>query len=1768
MKKFGRIALRTLLWIIASITGLVLLLIVIIRIPAVQNYVVGQVTNFLENKIGTPVDIGYVSLDFPKKLVLEGVYFEDQAGDTLIAGDRLMVDISMLKLLRNTVEISEIHLAGITAKINRTLPDSTFNFDYIVAAFASPQQQQDPDTATAMMFDIDKVELDRIRFVYNDEVIGMAADINLGHLDTRIKTFDLSDNMRFALPAITIDGLNASIRQWATADPGDAPSADDFGLEPEPEAASLLPDLEFGDFDLRNIVFTYADDASAMDTRFQVTRLQAKLNELELNGEFVDVESVLLDGSTSRVFFGQTAAASTESTADTAASEPVNWRVVAKEVIIKNTDFAYEDANQPKLQYGFDYANIGITALEGELLDLFYSADSIGGDLRHLSARDRSGFQLDELRARFAYTDQGAALTDLYAETPHTLLREHIQVGYPSLSTITDQLGQISIDANLRDSHLGMADVTLFVPELDTMQAMQSLLDAVFHVDGRVAGRLDNLRIPQLEVTTLDDTRLSAQANIRGLPDIDRMRVDLDLEEFRTSRRDVERLIPAGMLPDSMRVPDKIRLVGTFNGGINAFDTDMQLVTTEGSASVDATYQAGPRGQDTLYNANLSIMDIDVGKILGDTTLGRISIAAQAKGAGFNPKTAVADIQAKLLLAQYRGYDYQDIDFTLQAEQGDIEIFANSDDSNLDLTLDGTADFNGIYPSAKLNLTIDSINLQNLNFMADNFRYQGRIVADFETADIDHLNGALHILNSSVAYNAERYALDSVSIIAEAGDERTLLLLQSEFLRAHMVGNYELSQLSAAIQDVVAVYYQPDSIATVYEYEAQQMDFSMTFTRSRFIRGLLPALTEMEDVTLDGSFTSDDKLLFVKLMAPEVVYGGTELRGINMDINTVDSTMYYSLLVEQLAMGQTELINTLLSGTVVQNLMEMGLWIKDQQDKERYHLGMVMRVDANNFIFALKEDGLMLNYDEWDVASDNALRFGTAGVSAHNFLLSNNGQEMRIESQDSIPNSPIDLTFDNFRIETLSEILESESLRLGGGINGQATVSRLDASPVFVSDLVIADFFFGNDTVGDISLQVNNERENTFTANVGIEGNGNNVSLTGDFITVPGRESTLDFDLNLSPLTMNTLEAFSLGYLRNTSGDIGGRLKITGTVDQPRLNGELLFNQASLNVAMLNATFNIDQQRITFNNSGFRFSRFEFKDSQGNVARLNGTVATTTYTDFDFGISLTANDFQVLNATAADNDLYYGKLFVTSNLSVRGNMDSPVVEGTITVNDETDVTFVLPNDDPGLVEREGIVRFVDKSDTTFYNAFGQLDSLTRTELGGLDVSVDIRTESEADFTVVIDPGTQDALHIRGEAMLNAAIEPSGRINMTGTYTVEDGSYSFSFGPVNRDFQFKQGSTIVWAGDPLDARLDITAVYRLRAPTLELVQSQVGGQNQNIYRQRVPFDVNLRITEDMFSPNLGFDITLDANNAMVSQDVVQQVNGALAQLREQESDMNKQVFALIILGRFIAPNPFESLSGGGGVESIARNTVSSLLSEQLNRLAGDLIQGVELEFDLQSTEDYTTGAMQNRTDLNVGISKMLFDDRLKVTVGSNFEIEGKQRPGERATNIAGDISLDYQLSRDGRYILRAYRKNQYQVTLMGQFVETGLGFIINMDYDEFKEVFMSANQLQAYYNTDSRRFRRRFDVERMQVDSVYRDSVRRVILDSIRKNNPELLDSMRLRGIQPADSLQSEQPQPARDTTHPDTLSRRQEPIRNEQEMVGIQAERRRDEEIE
>lgn len=1708
------------------VVSLILLIFLLIKIPAVQNYLLTQVTAYLEKKIDTPFRIGRIDLDLPKLLVLEDVYIEDRTRDTLVAGEKLAVDINLLRLFNNVVEINRVDLIGITANVNRTLPDSAFNFAYIIDAFIDPDRPPPPDSVAPMVINIDRINLERIRIGYHDEVLGLSTRLQLNELKTRIGKFDLSGDMHFAVPQLKVGGLSGHLDQWTSAPAPADTSLYDLAADtgPLPEEARL-PTIELGSIALADIDFTYRNRDMALDTRFEIGQLDARLEELDLNNTLVRIDHIRLNNSRSHVIFGLSATNPTlnDSTAGengitTGTDETDNgWQVSANEIRIQETDFIYRDDNQPRIPKGFDYGNIRITDLNGELRALYYSLDSISGDLRQLSAKDGSGLEVHRLESRFSYTDQGVELAGLYAETPHTRIRDFIQIEYPSLDIIAERPGEIGIRADLRRSHLGMQDILYFLPDLDTVAVMDPLWARTFHVDGQIRGRVDDLRIPSLRINTLDYTVIDAQAHLRGLPDIEHLDAELKIRTLTTGKADLDRLIAKGLLPDSIRLPASISLTGTFEGGMTGFDTDLQLETSEGNAALEGLFRTtnDSGAADTTYQGRLAIMDIDLGRILNmDSTLGTFSFAATVDGRGLDPKTATAKARAELIGLQALGYTYQDIRIDAESNEGALRVTADSPDPNIDFDLLATGHLGGEYLRLNLRLMIDSINLKNLHLMEEEFRYHGLLVADLETADIDYLNGTVEIQNSSIAYNQERYTFDSVKLTASADEASTMMQLTSEFLNAHLVGNYQLSQLNPAIQDIVAVYYQPDSIAPTYVYAPQQFDFSATLKRSRFIRDFLPDLTEMEDVLLDGSFNSEDKFLLAKATAPRIIYAGTSIENVSFDITTFDSTMYYTALIERIAISEIELSNTLLSGTVLQNQLDFGLWIKDQEDEERYHLGMSLVADAGDFLFSLKDDGLMLNYDQWEVHPENSIAFGQKGVRANNFTLSQNGQQLSARSQDSSWNAPIDFVFDNFRIETFSKMLESDILNMGGGINGKATVSRLESNPLFVSDMNIDRFYFGRDTVGDILIKVHNEKEHSYTAQVEIVGNGNKIRLAGDFVAPPDLTPRLDFMLDLQPLNMQTLEAFSLGYIRNTSGNLTGQVSITGTAEAPLIDGTITFNQTELNIAMLNATIRADQQRITFDRQGIRFNRFELKDRRNNIARLDGTIGTKTYPAFDFNLALTANDFQLLNSTQQDNDLFYGQLFVSSNLKVSGSLSNPVVNGSLRVDENTDVTFVLPNEDPGLVEREGIIKFVDRSDTTHFNVFARLDSLRTTEISGLRLSMNIQTDESAAFSIVLDAGSEDALNIRGSADLTAGIDPSGDITLTGTYTVQDGNYSFTFEPVKRVFNFRQGSTITWTGDPMDAQLDITAVYKLRAPTLELVQSQVGS-DAALYKQRVPFDVNLGITGQMLQPQLNFWIDLDEDNALVSQDVATKVTTALNQLEENESEMNKQVFALIVLGRFMAANPFESLSGGG-VESMARNSVSSLLSSQLNRLAGDLIKGIELDFDLQSGSDYSTGTMQNRTDLNIGVSKMLFDDRLKVTIGSNFELEGQARPGEQTTNIAGDISVDYQLSKDGRYLLRVYRKNQYQVTLQGQFIETGVGFIINMDYDEFSEIFSGAKEDADMFSTDTRQFRQRFDRERMQTDSLYRDSVRRVMRDSLERTDPEFRKRMEER----------------------------------------------------
>ena len=306
------------------------------------------------------------------------------------------------------------------------------------------------------------------------------------------------------------------------------------------------------------------------------------------------------------------------------------------------------------------------------------------------------------------------------------------------------------------------------------------------------------------------------------------------------------------------------------------------------------------------------------------------------------------------------------------------------------------------------------------------------------------------------------------------------------------------------------------------------------------------------------------------------------------------------------------------------------------------------------------------------------------------------------------------------------------------------------------------------------------------------------------------------------------------------------------------------------------------------------------------------------------------------------------------------------------------------------------------------------------------------------------------------------------MTLVGVYQVEKGAYELSVSLLKRRFDIQKGSSITWTGEPTTANLDITAIYKTKAAPIDLIEQQISGYSSsemNMYKQRIPFNTELILKGELLKPDIKFNISMDKDNPSIATAVIENTQLKLDQLKNDEAEMNKQVFALLLLNRFIGENPFESKTSVSA-ETMALQSVSNILSQQLNNLADDLIQGIDIDLGLDTQDDYSSGSKNTRTDLNVAVSKRLLNDRLKVSVGSNFGLDGDARENENMTNIAGDITIDYSLSRDGRYMLRAYRKDEYQVALQGQIVETGVGFIITLDYDKFKEIFEKRRKNRA------------------------------------------------------------------------------------------------------
>lgn len=1693
MNKYIRKSLKVLLWIIASIIMLVVLVALSLNIPAVQNFVKDKAIGYLKNKTHTEVRLESIHIAFPKDVVLNKFYLEDKKGDTLLYAQKLAVDISLFKLISKKVEINNISLQKVRANVTRINPDTAFNFSFLVDAFMSeekkPEEQVQKDTASTLKFSVSKISLEDIGIVYRDDVAGNDVKLSLGEFKTNIKDFDLN-NQRYIIKTLSLK--NSNLKYFQTKPLTQLKAHLEKSIDTAKTESGKLPFVEVEDFAFNNIRIAFDDQISKMSADVNLNELlvnklladltnnnykaeTAKINnskvsytaaasEMKLNADLkefsisrliadLNKSKYQLDEATlnnSDVLFAFKPAPPAKTTAKTdsaSASAPISLLLSKLNLSKNNVQFDNRSAKPVK---GMDFNHLKIKNLGLVAEELAYAADgSIKVKVKEGMLAEKSGFQLLKLQGDVLYSDKAVKVKDFILKTPNTNIENATELNYTSMEDLTKHPERVKMNMVFKNSTIGLKDAAYFSDAVPAEYRNEKI-----RVNANVNGYLNNLSIPHLQISGLKSTNIDISGTAKGLPDMNKLFLDLNIKRFALTKKDLLVLIPKKSLPTNIELPNAIQANGKFTGSLTNFKTGLNINTDMGAAKLLASMK-GPKGKES-YTANVNLNNFNVGRLLKQQAkLGRITAKATVNGTGLDVKKAAVKFNAEVISAYYNKYTYKNLKLNGTFAQQKLALKSNMADSNANFNLTAAVNIAGKYPAIKAKMDLGQVDLRKLNFSPTEFKLAGTVDADLSTADVDYLNGDVFIRGLQVVKDGQRFNVDTINLHAETTAERSLLTLKSELMRARIDGQYQLTNLAAAVINQINKYYQFGEVKRIPD---QRFRFFARIYNPKFIQNFVPQLTTFSPSMIYGLLDTKKDSLTMKAWVPQVVYGDYRVDSTRLSVDNNDQKLNYKLTVKSMQSPSINLFNTEISGAAANNNLGVNIFLRDSKLKDKYLLGGNFQSINKDFRFSFDPQKLILDYQKWAISADNYIQFGQSGISARSFDLSRNNQLLSINSVGNAPNSPLKVVFKDFRIESLTRFAEQDSALVGGSINGTVDAKDLSGAPKFEANLTIDQLRYQKDQLGTLRLAVNNNTENAFETNIALTGI-HELRANGFYYTAP--KSALDLTLNIDKIDLKNLESVSMGQIKNGSGTITGQLSVKGELTAPKILGDINFNQAAFTATYVNSYFKMANETISFTDEGVKFDNFTILDSIGQPLKVDGMVYTTNFQDFRFGLDVSANNFRLMNSTAKDNEMIYGKVFVsTRSFKIRGDLNQPDINMNLQVNKGTKFFFAMVDSDPTVVDQEGVVEFIDEDAPPFNGKKAiRTDSIPKSAFKGFNLSADIDLDKEAEFTVVVDATTGDQLRVRGEGSLNATMDPSGKMSLTGRYLLSDGAYNLSVGPKKMDFKIQQGSSIVWTGEPTSANVNITAVREVNAPAIDLIADQLQDQEmqKNQAKQKFPFQVYLDITGELMKPIIAFRIALPENekNAIGGQ-----VETKLQQVNANESELNKQVFALLALGRFIADNPFQSLASGGNnlAESFARSSATRLLAQQMNNLASDLIKGVDINFGLNSSEDYSTGKMENKTDLEIGLSKKLLDDRLTVTVGSSFGLEGPKQANQSSNNIAGNVNIEYLLSKDGRYRLRAYRRNQTEGIIEGQIIETGLGFALVVDYNRFREIF--------------------------------------------------------------------------------------------------------------
>ena len=1336
--------------------------------------------------------------------------------------------------------------------------------------------------------------------------------------------------------------------------------------------------------------------------------------------------------------------------------QPAKRDFIINRVHFVNSKVRLNNIAKDSIHNGLDYHHFVLDSLNSDMADFKIRNDTIRLLINRMQAIEpRTSLKVEDFTTDFYFNSNVMAFRNLHLLAGESEIQDSLVFNYENPSALSSFRDSVHLVANFKKSNISARDLKLFVPSL-------SRTDQHYIISGDFDGRIVAFDFSNVELEFGGESRLAGDINMEGLPVFQDTFIDASLKNSVISPADLRPFIGDQLYLEARKF-GVIRLNSQFLGFPKDFVANGTFFTQLGTLNSDINLKIDDETQSATYSGALATDDFDLGSWSEKPDVfQKVALSGQIEGSGFTIEEADFELKANVSSFGFYGYNYTNIETDARLAK---ELFIGTlkiDDPNLRFSSDAYVDVRKDVDHIAVEATLDTANLMALNLFEKEATLSTYLDLDFTGLTIDEMVGFANLRNLNFTYDGHPVDIEQLEIISQKkADERRVSMISDRFdLNAQ--GDFEFSDLFV---DVNRLFYEyklnlvndHDGIVKYYHNKESQahnkyrIDFTGMLKNINPILTLLePDLSISENTPVEGYFRHGfTSILAANSEIETLNYKNNTLNNVSIDFNTSKVSDSTHVLAMAYLYSDEQVIGTLattsdFSFEAVWNNdhidFESRIQVKDYPDNKAM-IGGQLEFQKDRSVLRFDNSDFQALNQQWRIAPDNQITISSGEFDFRSITLFHDQQSITINGLISHDSSKTLLVeFNNFQVNNLNPILKYE---LQGTLNANIEFQDLYDIPLINSGLNINDFQIGRFLVGDVTGRSSwNYLENYFDIGLNaVREREKILDIKGTYMPNPEETGHLNLMANLNQANLYLIEPFINKTFSDLKGQIDGNLTVAGSLKNPTLNGTVEITEGQFRVNYLNTIYNY-QGPVQFTDNSIGVNNGQLYDENGNLATINGGLLHSGFKDLELDLSGDLSNFMVLNTEREKGSLYYGTAIVSGDIKFEGPLDNFRVEATA-VSEKGSRIFIPINEDTD-VEQKDYINFVSFKDSVQIGI--DEPEIKRVKASGINLDFGLDITPDAYIEIIFDLQAGDIIRGRGNGHLNMLIDTQGDFNMFGEYVIQEGGYNFTlYNIINKEFKILPDSKISWYGDPYEGILDIQATYEQTADVSPLF----GDDSETLATGRYPAIVELELQGRLLSPEIDFDIYLDA-----SQTVDPQITQRIQEIKSDEQALNRQVFSLIVLRQFSPPNDLSL-----GQSSALGGSVSELLSNQLSYWFSQVDENLEIDVDLNGLDQEALNTFQLR------LSYTFLDGRLRVTREGGFTNTVENTSD--FSSVAGDWTLEYLLSPDGKFRAKMYNRNTYNSLSSGientSTTSAGFSLIHTQTFNSINELFSRKDQ---------------------------------------------------------------------------------------------------------